>query len=37
MADPKKEVLILDERSDVLMDLFDLIYEEGFEATGVSS
>jgi DNA-binding NtrC family response regulator len=37
MADDKKEVLILDERSDSLMDLFDLVYREGWETTGVSS
>ena len=33
----KREVLILDEEPSTLMDLFDRIYEEGFEATGVST
>jgi len=37
MAEEKKEVLILDERPDGLMDLFELVYGKGFETTGVSS
>ena len=37
MSGAKAEVLILDEGTDSLMDLFDLVCREGFETTGVSS
>ena len=33
----KTEVLILHEEPNTLMDLFDRIYEEGFDTTGVST
>jgi DNA-binding NtrC family response regulator len=33
----KRDVLILDEETDTLMNLFDRVYGEGFDTTGVST
>jgi CheY-like chemotaxis protein len=37
MKEDKKDVLILDEQSESLLDLFDLVSGEGFDTTGVST
>ena len=37
MADEKRDILILDEESESLMNLFDVVYGQGFETIGVST
>jgi DNA-binding NtrC family response regulator len=37
MMEEKREVLILDEESESLLDLFELVSSEGFDTTGVST